>query len=170
MQRLIPIDVPWQVALCVPDIVVTARELGAATLTFRADWLRDSKLEEHETSLQLNGGLWMRIEPTISEGESLSQNDYDFSRIPLHGLALVDRDEWSRQYFSKWASTGCCPDPNVYLVNTSTWAAGLSTFPGSFRHIVVVGEDIVVHSLCHAISWECDSLGSSGTVDLEKLT
>ena len=70
---------------------------------------------------------------------------------------------------ARWVSTGRCPDPGVYQVESSAWLVEAGAARFGCRHYVVVGHDMWIEVLCLGLSWRFCGDASAEAIETDQL-
>jgi hypothetical protein len=100
-------------------------------------------------------GCWTQLSPSVSETETVREEDYDWSALPtvmLPGETLHENLARTRKL---WLASGTCPNPGMYEVQFSPWLAslGLASQP-KWKHYLLLGSDGYVEIIAQGWEWK----------------
>ena len=99
-------------------------------------------------------GLRLRETLARSDREVVEEAKFDWSIIQgtrLRGESIPDYIARSNEL---WVSTGISPDPAMYEIEDSLWAAEHSGFGDDLHHYLIIGEEAYLEILAEGWTWE----------------
>lgn len=158
--KLIPVKVPWKIAVSTPFLTLTVNEFEPAQVEFLAQFNPYSEdIEDERVVTATFTGVWhYRGSSALDEGQSpIDESLYAWSAVKLKDLPVFDAkslNDWARNFSKEWKATGLCPDPGMYEVHNSDWTSLAQSEEGDYTHFLIVGEARCVEILSMTWSWE----------------
>jgi hypothetical protein len=177
--KLLPVQVPWMVALSAPFLkyhLSDDGQLDSVTFVgyFKLDDVRKpdapvqvasepgdfhpaTKDEQHPYRLiriRFSGGREVRARPALSDREVIEESQYDWSVVPgalRPGEDTVANIERSDRF---WLETGTSSDPGVYEVEGSPWLKDLGERGEGLHHYMILGRDDYIEVLAEGWAWQ----------------
>jgi hypothetical protein len=98
--------------------------------------------------------IYAKLFPSSSDEDKQRIESYDWSLVP----EFIDVDGsfkgHARRFTEQWDSTGCCPDPSVYVIEGSDLVNFLVHEPESFTHYLFIGDDYNLEVIAKSSSWQ----------------
>ncbi|WP_156338475.1 hypothetical protein [Chondromyces crocatus] len=113
----------------------------------------DEDLVSRGVEIHFKAGQWVCTYPGATDTDALPDGRFDQSAMEPRGI-VPDYEEMRQRFYSDWIRTGNCPDPNFYEVTASTWIEEVGARCAGCRHFVLVGHDMWMEVLAHAMSWK----------------
>lgn len=152
--KLIPVKVPWSIALAAPDLYLEATE-SERTVKFIARFLpNEDGNDEKVVTLTFEGGTWAMVQPAFTDRMVIDESNYDYSEVSrTEDIELFD--EWYEEFIKVWKASGICPDPRMYEIQNSEGFGYFvdRTYLANYKHLLILGEDIYIEILCKNWNW-----------------
>lgn len=196
MNKLIPLQVPWQVSSGWTGLVGSFTELGTTNVSFIANALitmADSSEKEvlsNDSSMQIEnirfqeiyvtmnflGGI-VKTMPALTDTYPIDVSKYDWSAIDLYFRphhTLQNPDELARWKWANernleiWFKTGICPTPHIYEVQDSEWLESLKSQISQepLKHFLIPAHDASVELIAYEWSWSSRPLDDDDIIDV----
>ena len=102
----------------------------------------------------LAGGLAVRTRHAFSEHQTVPKKEYDWSAVPGALLPGEDTMAYMERVTDYQLRTGLSPDPDMYEVIGSTWAAEFREAHPHLKHYLIRGDETYLEILAQGWSWE----------------
>lgn len=162
--KLLPVEVPWRIALETPDLTLIAYEQGHSEVSFIGQFLADSdeamSLKEKKVIIEMYDVLKTRTSGKWSDSYTIDPNKYDWSEIkpeyhPYRAVSAIEKyQQEEAEYMSQWISSNNCPVPNMYRVANSEWLHSIGHVRETYIHYLFIGEDIYIEVIARGFKWE----------------
>lgn len=175
MQKLIPLNVPWQISAGDASLRLSFAEQGGTAIEFLA-LLGHGMLEQdllagmipylasaylgsvakqtpfHMVSVSFSNLASLRGYPFATA--AFDKTTYDCSAIP--SLTPEDKSQTVHAYdFKKhWNNNNKrCPDPGAYTVENSSWIVALGLSPFHYKHYIFLGQHAFIEVVAADMHW-----------------
>jgi hypothetical protein len=180
--KALSLDVPWMVTTAMPTLRVQVtpdgRPLSATFVAYfkladRRAPSADDELPQfvteappfqpfqnqeerpyHLVRINFDDGLAYRTTQRFSDGETVREDDYDWSAVPgvlRPGEDALGNIQRTTQF---WMERGISPDARAYVVEGSPWLAQLGEQAKGMQHFMILGDDDYVEVIARSASWE----------------
>ncbi len=154
LERLVPIAVPWQIALATPYLRLEINDYGSRTLSFIASFLLDATAkEERLVTVTFKKLKRVRVNYITLEGGGMDENLYDWTDVPLRFTEEMNLSVREKQYNAMWLNSGVCPDPRMYQVIQSQLLEPNEIEQHQVQHYLAVGEEFTLDIVAGDWKW-----------------
>jgi hypothetical protein len=106
-------------------------------------------------AIHFTGCISVMSQVRRDDAEVIGGEKYDWSGVRVPRIKTeAELTAWLTTFADDWASTGNCPDPRLYRVERSTWAA---SFLHDYKHFVIAATDSYVELLARDFTWAVES-------------
>lgn len=144
------VELPWMLSTSVTDFRVAWHENGDAVVladvylgSHGGDEFRRVRLDFRTAAYVLTCG-WYKDYCDIANGA------YCWSLVRSSPLSISNLDEQIVSFAVRWADTGACPDPHVYIIKNSKLAA---TFSVAATHFLLAGPESYIEIIAQSFDW-----------------
>jgi hypothetical protein len=167
--RITPVHLNWMISPSVSGIVARVTENESAIIDVDAAVLpaKDpltAALENVRMRVVFESGQWLRSSPSFGDTEVFPPNTFE-----IVGQMAFRPDSYLGDFRKLWVTNGRCPDPGIYLAESSNWLEITGAQRFGCKHFVLCGHDMWLEVLALACTWSLLDEPISVALDTTKL-